>query len=204
MPIDHERNLLFVHIPKTGGSTILSLLGLWRARRDADLQILFGDFGPYDLQHLTMAQLREFLTAAEISQFYSFAFVRNPWARAVSAALWRRRFEGEGVRDLRDYVEWAERVNRGGVRRKADCHALPQSAFVVREGVVAVDFLGRFERFEADVAACLGRFMTLPAVLPHKLRNDAARHYREFYGGDLRARVGALYAEDVLRFGYEF
>ena len=86
MPVDHDRKLLFIHIPKTGGTTILTLLGLWNKQRAPDFQKLFGDFGPVDLQHLTLAQTAQFLTPLEFASYFRFAFVRNPWDRAVSAA----------------------------------------------------------------------------------------------------------------------
>ncbi len=205
MPVDHERRLIFVHIPKTGGTTILNLLGLWQARRAANLHTLFGEFGPFDLQHLTLPQLRQFLTDSEMNLYRKFAFVRNPWDRAVSAALWQTRFAELGVRDLRDHVDWAERVTRRGVRRPSDAHAVPQSAFVVScEGTIEVDYVGRFEAYRTDLAAILGGYLNLPGDLPHKLRQARRGHYRDYYQGDLAARIGRLYAEDVARFGYCF
>jgi hypothetical protein len=205
VPVDHDRNLLFIHIPKTGGTTILTSLGLWQSQRSANLRTLFGDFGGIDLQHLTLSQAEQFLTPAEFAQYYKFSFVRNPWDRAVSAALWQGRFPDEGIRDLRDYIGWAERVNRIGARRAYDAHALPQSAFVTTpNGSVGVDHIGRFENFARDLQRILGRFVKLSHPLPQNLRRDDRRDYREFYGGDLQGRVAALYAEDVARFGYAF
>ena len=205
MPVDHDRRLLFIHIPKTGGTTILTLLGLWKKERSPELRTLFGDFGSLDLQHLTLRQAEQFLTAAEFSSYFRFAFVRNPWDRAVSAALWRTRFPGEGVRDLRDYVDWAERVNRIGPRQPPDCHALPQCAFLDgADGRPGVLNIGRFERYAEDVAAILGRFVPIPGPLPRKLPQLAREQYREYFHGDLETRVGRLYAEDARRFGYRF
>jgi hypothetical protein len=205
MPVDHQQKLIFIHVPRTGGTTILTLLGLWKPERSADLQTLFGDLGPLDLQHLTLAQVRQFLTPAEFAAYFKFAFVRNPWDRAVSAALWRARFRDEGVRDLRDYVDWAEGVNRRGPRRPSDIHALPQSAFVMDAGGrIGVTSIGRFERYAEDLAAILGRFRKIRDPLPHKLQHPDRRHYRSYYDGGLKARVAALYAEDVARFAYAF
>ena len=204
VPVDHDRRLLFIHIPKTGGTTILTLLGLWQHHRAANLETLFGEFGGLDLQHLTLVQAQQFLTPAEYGRLHSFAFVRNPWDRTVSAALWRRHFPDEGVRDLHDYVGWAERVNRVGPQRPSDAHALPQTAFLTGRGGRPVDRIGRFEHFADDVRAILGPFVELPRQLPHKLRHDRAGHYRDHYTAGLQARVAALYGEDAARFGYRF
>ena len=102
MPVDHHRKLLFIHIPKTGGTTISSLLGLRTKDRSASLQTLFGDFGSVALEHLTLSQTGQFLTAEEFSSYFKFAFVRNPWDRTVSSALWRTRLREDGIRDLQD------------------------------------------------------------------------------------------------------
>jgi len=205
MPVDHDRKLLFIHIPKTGGSTILTLLGLWKKERSPSLQTLFGDFGAVDLQHLTLSQAEQFLTDAEFASYFKFAFVRNPWDRAVSAALWRTRFRDEGIRDLRDFIDWAEGVNRRGTLGPKDVHALPQSSFVTgADGRADVACIGRFENYARDLEAILGRFLKVPHPLPHKLQHAARGHYRDYYHGDLQRRVGRLYARDVERFGYSF
>jgi hypothetical protein len=205
MPVDHDRQLLFIHIPKTGGTTLLSILGLWKSERSPSMQTLFGDFGSVDLQHLTLAQTRQFLTPIEFASYFKFAFVRNPWDRAVSNALWRTRFRDEGIRDLRDYVDWAERVNRNGPRHRSDVHALPQSAFVVDEyGCVGVSCIGRFENYARDLETIVGRFIKVPHPLPHKLQHLDRGHYRDYYSGGLEARIANLYAQDAERFGYWF
>jgi hypothetical protein len=205
MPVDHDRKLLFIHIPKTGGTTILTLLDLWQKDRSANLQTLFGDFGGFDLQHLTLSQAEQYLTKGEFASYFKTAFVRNPWDRAVSAALWRTRFRDQGIRDLRDYIDWAERVNKDGPRHSSDVHALPQSTFVIGAGGrVGVACIGRFENFAHDVAAIMGRFLKVPDPLPHMLRHLERGPYRDYYRGDLEARTAILYAEDVKRFGYAF
>ena len=195
--------MLFIHIPKTGGTTILTLLGLWKKQRSPDLQILFGDFATVDLQHLTLAQAEQFLTPDEFASYFKFAFVRNPWDRAVSAAYWRTKFHDEGVRDLRDYMEWAEAINARGPRRPSDSHALPQSSFITgaSKGLTCI---GRFESYARDVETMLGRSIKLPDPLPRKLVNPDPKHYRNYYHGNLRERVARLYAEDAARFGYAF
>jgi chondroitin 4-sulfotransferase 11 len=203
MPVDHDRRLLFIHIPKTGGTSILTLLGLWKKARSPDLQILFGEFGAADLQHLTLAQAEQFLTPDEVATYFKFGFVRNPWDRAVSAALWQTRFSETGVRDLADFIDWAEAINRRGARSPSEVHALPQSAFL-RGNSGGLDCIGRFENYERDVRRILGRFISLPKDLPHKLERPGSLPYRDYYYGGFRERVAKLYAEDIARFGYTF
>jgi len=64
MPVDHVRRLLFIHIPKTGGTTISTLLGLRKLERSPSLELLFGDFGAVALENLgSISQDPQFLAA---------------------------------------------------------------------------------------------------------------------------------------------
>ena len=180
----------------------MTLLGLWKNDRSPDLRILFGDFGALHLQHLTLSQAEQFLTPVEFASYFRFAFVRNPWDSAVSAAHWRSRFPNEGIRDSGDYVSWAEEVTSRGTRRPSDAHALPQVSFLTSCGEVAS--IGRFENYAQDLHAILGRFIKLPDPLPHQLQRSGHQHYREYFHGNLQERVARLYAEDAARFGYAF
>lgn len=205
MPVDHEHRIIFVHIPKTGGTSVLTLLGLWAPARAPNFGTLFGDVGDVDLQHLTLSQLQPFLTPEEFRTYFKFAIVRNPWDRAVSAAFWQTRFPETGVRDLRDYVEWAERIAGKPNAAGRISHVLSQSSFLTdSSGNLAVDRIGRFETFEQDIRNILHRYIDVNQPLPHKLKRDVQCGYRDYYSADLALRVGRLYEEDVARFGYFF
>ena len=64
---------LFVHIPKTGGTSIESVFGWYSGHR-----------GEQD--HRTILEYRKLL-GTNFDTYFSFSIVRNPWDRAVSYYL---------------------------------------------------------------------------------------------------------------------
>jgi len=64
--VDLARNFLFVHIPKTAGTTLYKALGLGRSH------------------HYFLSEYRDFVDGSTFDGLFKFAFVRNPVDRFVS------------------------------------------------------------------------------------------------------------------------
>jgi len=69
-------------------------------------------------------------------------------------------------------------------------------------GEVIVDFVGRYERLQADLDEVGGR-LGIPAALPH-LNRSSHRDYREYYTDETRDIVAARFARDLAQFDYRF
>jgi len=167
------------------------------------------------------------------SSVFKFAFVRNPWARLVSAylnkCLTRNEIservlvaadEGGNAPEMtfRQFVA----VLVDGNPRKFDVHWRPQYKFLRDH---QFDFIGRIERLEEDFAIIgsrLGIEGPLPRLnvtpyaapstdgfvadcTPSELRQgNGYPDYRRFYPPELRQLVAQIYARDIELFGYEF
>ena len=84
MMVSHEKRVLFVHVQKTGGSTIDRML----EEAIPDVAYLQG------LRGGRHARLGPALKAyPELSDYFIFGFVRNPWARMYSWYSMMRRAE---------------------------------------------------------------------------------------------------------------
>jgi hypothetical protein len=91
MPCSKDRRVLFVHIPKTGGTSVEKAFGWhgpWDVENKANLfgliqspEFLDRPWSSDFLQHLTW---REIQSAFSFHEPLIFAVVRNPWARFAS------------------------------------------------------------------------------------------------------------------------
>ena len=180
----HKRHrCVFIHVPKTGGTSILTALGHGRARgagagRGGEAGAGRGGRWPGPAARTAgRDHLPWFVYWTANPEYYarafSFAFVRNPWDRAVSAYryLWRGgsgEEAAEDVRMIRSYESFSDFVVEGLAQGYFRSHLLflPQAYFVLGAGgEPKVDFVGRFERLEEDwgsVAARLGLGAELP------------------------------------------
>jgi hypothetical protein len=197
MMVSPGQDALFIHIQKTAGSSLTKVLEAhgWR-------QVL----GTHD-------GVRAASALPGFERMFRFAFVRNPWERLVSwwamiDASRRRltnRFGRYVQRTASTFDEFVERCtdvieDNDGTK----CAAWPQLDYLSDDrGRLAVDFVGRFEHLDRDVAAALSR-LSLPAeVLPHI---NATPHlpYPAYYTARTRQIVADRFAVDLAHFGYTF
>jgi len=185
-----QAKVLFVHIQRTGGTSLANLLlkELPGARR------LGGEHA-----HATVAMRH--LGHAEFGQCFRFSFVRNPWDRMLSWFIWAKQGGRHAKQrfDVRRRTTFAEFL--------ANPHpwlATPQLAYLRNTtGELIVDHIYRFEDYLADVAILCERLRIDASKLPHA---KGSRHapYTTYYTADTRQLVAERFAEDIAVFGYRF
>lgn len=187
--ISPHDNWIFVHIQKTGGTSIRRALGL---------PIGAGR------QHHTSTELRALYGDDAWQRAFTFAFVRNPWDRLVS---WWSMIEEQRAKPASQRNRFATHVLENACTFEAFLH-LDDKEFrdrIWRNQVdyltEKVDYVGRFERLEADfsiVATKIGRpGLSLPGIN----RSNHA-HYSSFYSEATARLVAVRYARDIDAFGY--
>lgn len=179
---------LFVHIKRTGGTSINRAFGL-----------------PH--HHWTAAELRRKVGPARWKECFTFSFVRNPWDRIASLFFYRRRSDKTGVRSSGiSFPDWTREVLRRKNPRYRDDERsfLTQKDFMTDDdGNLLVDYVGRFEHLRKDVREVAGRAGIEAADLPH-LRSTDRPHYRKLYDAESRDLVGDYFAADIEHFDYSF
>jgi hypothetical protein len=212
--VSHPARVLFVHVQKTGGSTVQSVL----------LDRLPGAEKLAGLPGAKHAHLRAALRAQpELETYWTFGFVRNPWARLWS--WWSMIERRDEQRD--DGHEWATRRIANNPFWNGVIEHLPTFESFVMEGperfarlrtpqlrylttrTRRADFIGRTETLTEDFAAACERIgIEAPPEAPRRNADrsgpSTSGSYRDHFTGPMKDRVAELFRADLDEFGYEF
>lgn len=195
--------ILFIHIQKTGGATLTQAL----ASAFPSGRHLLGT-------HDGIAAARAALQG-ELDKYFRFAFVRNPWDRLVSwytmivsrytdqTAPWRLwQYVRETASTFDEFVEkCTDTIDDVDGRKSFMFNQLDY--LTDTNGRVNIDFIGRFENFEADARSVLDRLGVRPGSL-ETINATPHAAYRSCYTPRTRQIVAERYARDIEYFGYRF
>ena len=204
--VSHEHKAIFVHIPKTGGTSIEQIIWpLEKARTEADLWMGFKDkyhnkYQTGGLQHLLAVQVRKELGTDVFDRYFKFAIVRNPWTRTLSQYFFIKKradlmsFIGMHENDcLKRYLSL--------IQEKEHVQWMPQHKFVFDDnGEKLVNYIGFFENFEFDVRHVLSVLNVSFGCIPHLNKYSGDSVYsidKESY-----EIIANIYQRDIALFGY--
>jgi hypothetical protein len=211
--ISDSRQVLFVHVPKTGGVSVEDTVK--EACPDARKA------RPALGRHATLGKILKH--EPQVADYWMFGFVRNPWARMVSwysmISQWDRRHgpasgKPQDVKhgSMRDgnemwraaaaYADFSEFVMRG--TEELPRVGTPQISYLrAPRHDRQVDFIGRTESFAEDLQRVQVQLGLEPSVPVHK---NKSRHgtYHDYFTDETRQRIAEVYAEDVELFGYSY
>jgi len=199
--ISFQKRFLFVHIPKTAGNSIQSVLRdysedeLVALRGEQDGIQRFGLRNPkYKIKkHSTLAEYRAALGDTEFDKLYRFTCVRNPWDRMVSYYF----------TPTQNTIAWDRKKFRKAIVKvlsAADYLRLDKGE---KDPFANINYIMRFENLADDFRAVCATLDISPAPLPRYNRSKR-EHYSKYYDDELRELVGALFATEIERFGYKF
>jgi hypothetical protein len=166
---------------------------LWRRLLRRPERYYHPSVGYYE--HMPARIVRAYVGEDIWRSYFKFAFDRNPWDRQISWYFYKTKSKGSRpsfeqfmASRRRAYVDNYEIYTEGGA--------------------LAVDFLGRYESLDADLAKALElagvrRRLEVPKanVTPDK---GARKDYRSYYTPETRALVADWYAPEVELLRYEF
>lgn len=199
MPLSFNENLIFIHIPKTGGTTVQKVLGLEHFYNERPKKFP-------SPQHYTYSDLRNLL-GDSIDDWFSFSFVRNPYSRIFSEWKWRKTLTDRTMRVDIGFEAFVYYIREEYLRNEeaGDNHWRPQSDFIDPN----INFIGRFENFEKDFSKILERIYIYPDIgrkrkIPNLNRTTSGGDYRDAYYSYTKKEVENLYQKDLDTFGYTF
>lgn len=87
----------------------------------------------------------------------------------------------------------------------ADEHFRSQAQYVTNSaGLLAIDFLGRYETLEGDFEKVANRIGLAANTSLPRLQAAPKRNFEDYYTPETAAMVGARYAHDVASFCYQY
>lgn len=192
MILSHRYRFIFVHNPKTGGTSLHEALAPF-GRRGGKLGLK---------PHSTLAEIEKAVPDV-FRNYFKFAFVRNPWDLEVSRYCYKR----EWFFRNHPSVNWkADKTFEQFIQERHDdpkCHNPQFRRLCDAKGELAADFIGRFENLKEDFQFLLEK-IGLSLELPHANRSQRGKDYRDYYTTRLRDMVEAMATRDIEAFQYDF
>jgi hypothetical protein len=183
------QNVVFIHIPKTAGNSLMKAFFLLE--------------NSVNFKRISTANGLE---AQAWLDSYSFCVVRNPYDRAVSSYHYHVKTDYQGQLmprhpDLKSYSfeQYLE------LRTKHNEFLLmPQVNFISRrDGLANVKKIFRFESLQQGVEE-ISQDLGVNLQLEHLNSSPRPKNYQSFYNDTSFKMVSDIYAQDIKTFNYEF
>jgi len=215
MLISHKHKFLFVHIAKTGGTSVRSTLNRLRWSDPYFIPQFICSrishwtghrIGAKIPRHAKAIAAYEMLPRDVYDALFKFAFVRNPWDLQVSSYhhLKRERPHLVGERDFESFLRWKLDPARPYQYHIDTSIALQSDYLIDLHGKVIVDFIGRYENLQEDFRHVCATIGIAQPPLAHKRQAKDRSSYQKYYTEETASLVAEYFRADVELFGYTF
>jgi hypothetical protein len=201
--ICENKKFIFIHIPKTAGTSIKNVIQ------------------PYGISYVNghaHTCIKDAQAKKDLSKYFKFAFVRDPWDRAVSMYHYRKNNHPDNkvkkfysqFKDFRAWVKdfydnWDEYqsgdkadISPTGLGNDQQIKWIQNSL-----GNVDIDFIGKFETINESWQRIAKTLNINYEVLPHE-NATKRKGYASYYDLDTVDMISSLYQQDIELFDYHF
>jgi len=191
MIISHKAKFIFIHIQRTGGSSIINLL---KEHLKVHLDVVS--------QHGNARSPENFLLK-DNSGYFTFSMVRNPWARIFS---WYLLINKENLQDLetekakfQHFLETDMAFNAGDLH----FHYNQVDYLSNEEGSLWTNKIYRFEDYRNSIID-LFQNLNQPFTNIPKLNGSVKIKYQDYYTDTSKKLLSQKCQKDIEYFGYRF
>lgn len=181
-------NYIFIHINKTGGTSVEKALGL-------------------PLIHKTAREYKKEVGDTYWQDRFSFAVVRNPWDKIASQFHYRSMIDETQMRKKPiQFNDWVKRVfiDQDPDYYNEEKMFIPQMDWLTDiEGNMLVNFIARFENLSNDWPIICENINRQGVELPH-VKKSSRTDYRGYYDTESTEIIADFFAQDIEQFSYHF
>ena len=200
---DTNKNLIFIHIPKTGGTTVENYM---RAIDKPILQCGYGKFKNVVFQHFNYKDYIKFFGNKGYNKFSKFSIVRNPYDRLISEYYWVKSKLNIGFKSNKTFDFFLNEVEDIVNNKKYDLtiyhnHFIPQCEFICdNSDKIMVNKLFKFEEFPKII-----NFLNKKSYNLRKKKNfNVSKNNKKIIlNNTQKNKIYELYKKDFEIFEYE-
>jgi hypothetical protein len=201
--ISDKYKIIFIQIPKTGGTTIDNVFSSCKIHIGHEYNNLAGD----NIDHAKLSDLIKWnlITSEKAEKYFKFTFVRNPWDRVLSDYFYLSKINYIPKLSFKEYlIELDKIVNKQESimfsTKDYRAHFRKQTEYLLD---CDFDFVGKFENFQSDfnkICNIIGKSKERLA----KKNRTLHRHYSYYYDDESRTLADRIFKEDIQYLGYKF
>lgn len=219
MPFSDEHKCIFVHVPKTGGSSIENILQMDRTKNLYHRRNKIDGVSP---QHLPINSIRKQIGEEKYKNYFKFCFFRNPWDKMVSEFFyrkaqndWPRNNEALSKMSWDTFNEFLDNIfvkskdieDWDEVRKtEFDGHLEPQLSFIGDIEIIGnyqgirhlqMNFVGFYESLQRDFDFLMEKHLNKSVKELPRVNVGSHLHYTHYYNDTTRRLVEEAYKEDI-------
>jgi len=208
MKISTEYKFVFIHIPKTGGTTLADTLP-------------GADHNAMNFPHWHVNAKYISNNIENYSDYFSFAFVRNPWDRLYSIYRYNRAYEAyyrklpqyltHGINYFFecDFKTWLlEKKTWWHFDKSKDC--LPTQIDLQSNYLIDINnnnitsYIGKYEKISNEYTQICDKLGVDVKILGNLSKSSRLKDFRKAYDNEMIDFVYQHHAEDIKQFNYVF
>lgn len=211
--VSHKHKCIFVHIPKTAGTSIEMLIN----------QTPFSG--------TTHELLKEHASSEYFEEYFKFTFVRNTFERVYSVFnyyaqggnkqhpssikqwvlhLYRKVTQNDYYTDIEVSRKMPKKFSEFCIEfllNKKPFYGknalISQYQFLEVNSEIKADFIGSFENLRVDLEL-VKKKLSIVGDLPHYRKASHKKHYSQYYDEKTKEIVSNYYQDEISYFGFEF